>query len=289
MKSAQSRKMKGGTRPPDAFSGFTPDLKDSIGRRTGHFVTIGHHTNPSGGRVPPEARSANGGFTLLELLVVIGLIAALAAVLVGGLGGGGRGAAVQSGQATMTALITAARTRAAATGRKTRLLVGADPASATRYLRHAVLQLAREPGASPADWDTLVEVDLPDGVYIAPPSLTAMGGLVASVAEWKRTTDPSAELASDLFQNQAVPVALPGDATAEAWMGIAFTPNGTLAGIGAGLPPKGYLVVAAGIPRPPGSYPPGGSPVQLIKPGAVRGIVLSAYGIPALLNERSAF
>jgi type II secretory pathway pseudopilin PulG len=228
-------------------------------------------------------------FTLLELLVVIGLIAALSAALVGGLGGGGQAAALQSGQATMATLITAARTKAPATGRKTRLLINADPTAVERYLRRVVLQLARQTGASPADWDTVVEVDLPDGVYIVPVALTQPAGLVALPSEWTRPSDSRAELASDLFQGQTIAVLLPGDSAAQNWMGIAFTSNGTLAGIGTGQPPKGFLVIAAGVRRAPGSYQSGEAPVQLVKPRAVRGLVLSAYGVPALLNDFMAF
>lgn len=229
------------------------------------------------------------GFTLLELLVVIGLISLLSALLAAGLGGGGRAAALEAGQATMASLITAARTKAPATGRKARLLVNADPASAERYLRRIVLQLARQPGASPADWDTVVDVDLPDGIYIAPPVLTQPAGLVTTPSEWTRTSNPGNELASDLFQGQSVAVLLAGEGAAQTWMGIAFTPNGTLAGVGSGQPPKGYLVVAPGIRRPPGSYSTGESPVQLVQPNSVRGLLLSAYGVPALLNDRRAF
>jgi prepilin-type N-terminal cleavage/methylation domain-containing protein len=229
------------------------------------------------------------GFTLLELLVVIGLIATMSVVLVGGLGGGGQAAALQSAQAAMAGVITAARTKAAATGRKTRLLVNIDSASPESFLRRVVFQLGRQPGASPADWDTVVELDLPDGIYLAPASLAQAAGLVSAPAEWKRASDPAAELSSDLFQGQSISLLLPGDVVAQAWTGIAFTPNGTLAGLGSGQPPKGYLVIATGMRRPAGTYQPGESPVQFVKSQSVRGLVLSAYGVPALLDDRNAF
>lgn len=228
-------------------------------------------------------------FTLLELLVVIGLIAAMSFFLVSGLTGGGATAALQSGQATVANLITAARTKAPATGRKTRLLVNADPAAQERYLRHLVLQLARQSGASPADWDTIATVTLPEGVYVVPASLTQTGGLVTNPADWKRVSDPAADLVSDLFNNQSLPVLLEGDVAAQLWAGVSFTPNGALAAVGGGPPPKGALVIALGARRTPGSYPPGESPVRLGNPQAVRGLVLSAYGVPALLGGRSSF
>ncbi len=228
-------------------------------------------------------------FDLGVFLVVIGLIAAMSFLLVSGLTGGGATAAMQSGQATITNLITTARTKAAATGRKTRLLVNTEAGASERYLRHLVLQLARQAGSSPADWDTTATVTLPEGVYVVPASLTQTGGLVANPADWKRVTDPAADLVSDLFSNQAMSVLLEGDTSAQLWTGVSFTPNGTLAALGVGPPPKGSLVIALGVRRPPGSYQPGESPVQLGNPQAVRGLILSAYGVPALVSERSSF
>jgi len=234
----------------------------------------------------PRLSLGAGGFTLLELLVVIGLIAALVFFLFSGLTGAGKSHALQSAQATLANLVTAARTKAPATNRKTRLLVNVDPASPERYLRLVVLQLARQPGSSPADWDTVQSVCLPAGTCVVPGSLA---GLVADATPWKRGSNPAEDLVSDLFQNQSLSCALEGDAAARSWTGVAFTPNGTLAALGSGPPPKGSVVLALGQPRPPGSYAAGEPPVQLGDAPSVRGLVLSAYGVPALLNERSAF
>jgi len=229
------------------------------------------------------------GFTLLELLIVVGLIAGLSLVLFIGLQGGGKTAALQSAQATVANLVTAARLKSTATGRHCRVLVGNDPAAAGRYLRCLVLQQARQPGANPAQWESLQTVFLPAGTYVVPTGLSVPAGLVSDPAQWHRVSDPGAELVSGVFQNQALVYALEGDATTSQWTGVCFTPNGTLTSLAGGPPPRGLLVVATGIPRTPGSYAAGHSPVQLTDPEAVRGLVLSAYGVPALLNERSAF
>jgi len=229
---------------------------------------------------------AAGAFTLLELLVVIGVIAAVAVFLFSGLLGSGKAASLQSSQAMLANLVTAGRTKAAATGHKTRLLVHADPSVPDRYLRVVVLQVGRGPGASPGDWDTVQAVALPPGVFVVPASLA---GLVPDPAKWKRVSDASADLNSDLFTNQSLAYALDGDATAQTWTGVAFTPNGTLAALAGGPPPKGALVLALGQLRAPGSYGDGQPPVQLGETPAVRGLVLSAYGVPAMLNDRSAF
>ena len=231
-------------------------------------------------------RPLSSGFTLLELLVVIGLIAAMSFFLVSGLAGGGKSVALQSAQATVSNLVTAARTKAPATNRKTRLLVSVDTDSPERYLRFVVLQLARQPGSSPADWDTIQSVTLPAGAYVVPGSLA---GLVADASLWKRVSDPAEDLASDLFKNQSLTHAIEGDTTARLWTGVAFTPNGTLAALVGGPPPKGSVVISLGQARPPGTYQAGDPPIQLVGAQMVRGLVLSAYGVPALLNERSAF
>lgn len=238
----------------------------------------------AGGHKPPLQRVA--AFTLLELLVVIGLIAGLTFLLIGGLSGGGKAMALHSAQATVANLITAARTKAPATNRKVRLLLNVDPGEPERYLRYLALQLARQPGANPADWDTVQAVTLPPETYVVPATLA---GLVADATGWKRVSDAAADLVSDLFVNQELSQALEGDASAQTWTGVAFTPNHTLAALGSGPPPRGTIVIAQGRLRAPGSYASGQPPVELVNPQNVRGLVLSAYGVPALLDDRGAF
>lgn len=239
---------------------------------------------------PSAVRRPSSAFTLLELLVVIGLIAGLSLVLFLGLQGGGKATALQSAQSTLSTLVTAARLKAAASGRHCRVLVANDPADAERYLRCVALQQARQAGASPAAWDTVQTVMLPADVFVVPAALTSPAGLVTDAARWKRVSDPAEDLVSGVFLNQNITYALEGDAIARQWTGVCFTPNGTLARLGtSGTPSRGLLVIATGSLRAPGSYAPGQSPVQLSGPDAVRGLVLSAYGVPALLNDRNAF
>jgi len=130
---------------------------------------------------------------------------------------------------------------------------------------------------------------LPTETFVLPAALAAPAGLVADVTSWKRISDPAEDLVSSVFLNQGITLALEGESVARLWTGISFTPNGTLAPLAGGPPPKGLLVIATGVRRAPGAYAPGESPIQLSNPEAVRGLVISAYGVPALLNERSAF
>lgn len=239
---------------------------------------------PIGPDVLGVRRSA--GFSLLELLVVIGLLATLSAVAFHGLAGGGREAAIRSSQALLANLVIAARTKAIATGCKTRLLVNTDPAVPDRYLRLVVLQVGRDASASPTNWDTFQRLSLPSGVFVVPSSLA---GLVMAPADWKRVSDPAADLVSDLFTAQALSGAFEGEAAPQWWTGVAFTPVGTLATLVSGPPPKGSVVLAMGHRRTSGTYGAGDPPVELEKPSTVRGLLLSAYGVPTLLRDRSAF
>jgi prepilin-type N-terminal cleavage/methylation domain-containing protein len=234
----------------------------------------------------PLPQRTRGGFTLLELLVVTGLVALLAATAFHGLIGGGREAAMRSSQALLANLVIAARSKATASGCKTRLLVNIDPTAADRYLRLAVAQVGRQPGASPANWDTFQRLSLPDGVFVVPSSLS---GLVNVPADWKRVSDPAADLASDLFAAQQLSLALEGETAAQTWTGVAFTSLGTLSAIAGGPPPKGTLALASGRRRGADDSAMANAPVELEQPGAVRGLLLSAYGVPTLLRDRNAF
>lgn len=228
-------------------------------------------------------------FTLLEVLAVVALIAAFSAYVASNLVGTGETAAVRGAQASLLNLLTVARTQAATSGRKTRVLVAADRTHPAVFLRRLTLQLARQSGSSPTTWDLVTEVNLPEGVFVVPPAITELRGLVDTPAQWKRESEPSIDLSSDLFRGQALAVTFPGAASAEWCVGVAYTPNGTLAALGSGVPPKGFVVLAPGRRRAPGTFAADESPVILRNPDAARGLVLSAYGVPARLDDRRAF
>lgn len=230
----------------------------------------------------------SAAFSLLELLVVIGLMAALASFLLIEFGGRNQSAALPSAQATVANLVTAARLQATASGRKTRLLVQMDTAVPDRFLRQVVWQRALQAGVNPTDWEVVESLRLPAGCYVMPASLSAAAGLVENESAWKRRSAPTQSLASDLFAGQTLVLQLPGEDRMQRWTGVAFTAQGTLAPLHGGTPPSGAWLLAAGNPRPPASSAAGESPVRLVSPRQVRGVILSAYGVATLLSDPDA-
>jgi type II secretory pathway pseudopilin PulG len=228
-----------------------------------------------------KPRARNAAFTLLELLIVIGLIAALSFVLVSGLAGGGKSAALQSAQAMMANLVTAARSKAMASGRSSRVLVQVDATVTSqplRFLRYVAVQTQ-----AAGDWQTIAEAYLPDGVYVVPGNFNPIpAGLFAAntAAPWTKA-DGSALRSTALRSNQITAETI-NSAGPEQWVSFTISANAATA-------QAGDLIVASGRLRPPGSYLAGESPVELDNPENVRGLTLSTYGVPALINARTSF
>lgn len=224
-----------------------------------------------------KARRA-GGFTLLELLVVVGLISVIAMVVAGGLSGSGKSTALQAGQASAVNLLAAARTRAMASGYATRVLVQHDPQSALageRYLRY----LALEQQADDGSWVTLQTASLPSGIYLLPHQNRTPANLFGAAAAWTKLD--GARLHSSCLSQAPLARAVDG-ATTENWVPVLFSPQGT-------TNTSGQLVVATGRALAPGSYAAGESPVVLESQDTVRGLQLTAYGLSILVNDRSGF
>lgn len=112
-------------------------------------------------------------FTLIELLVVM----AVMAVFLGGIGmalSGGEGTmAVQTGQRTMTTMLSVARSQAVVNQTKARLVIHVDPPDPAdisdprreKYLRFIAILIDGENGWEPINEGTT----LPNGVYVVPP------------------------------------------------------------------------------------------------------------------------
>jgi prepilin-type N-terminal cleavage/methylation domain-containing protein len=221
------------------------------------------------------------GFSLLELLVVVGLIAALLFFLVSGPGGSGQSAALQSAQAVMANMVTAARTKAMATGKSSRVLIQVDATSTSqplRYLRYVAVQTQTTSG-----WQTFTDLFLPDGVYVVPGNFTVIpAGLFAADTSVPWTKADGSALRSTALRSNQITSETINSLSAEQWVSFTISAN-------AGTVQSGDIILATGRLRPPGSYETGESPVELINPEKVRGLTLSSYGVPALINARTSF
>jgi prepilin-type N-terminal cleavage/methylation domain-containing protein len=220
-------------------------------------------------------------FTLLELLVVMGLVAVFSLLLIGRWGNGGREAALKSAQAMLANLVTVARTNALANGRSARILVQVDPASASdpqRYLRYVVVQLNTVEG-----WQTVTDTFLPSGIYIVPGNFSSLpGGLFAtSVTIPWRKADGTDLRSTALRSDQLFPGTING-VISEQWVGVILSST-------AGTLQSGDIVLAMGRRKAPGSYAAGDAPIELMNPADVRGLTLSSYGVPAFINARTSF
>ncbi len=228
-----------------------------------------------------KQRDCTAGYTLLELLVVIGLIAALSYFLIGGLGNSGKSAALQSAQATMANLVAAARTKALASGQSSRVLVhvdAANPGQPQRYLHYVVVQIQTSTG-----WLTIADTFLPDGVYVVPGNFaTIPPGLFAANTPTPWTKVDGSALRSTALRSNQITSETINSAGTEQW--VSFTISAY-----AGTAQAGDIILASGRLRPPGSYLSGASPVELDNPEDVRGLTLSSYGVPVLINARTSF
>jgi hypothetical protein len=211
----------------------------------------------------------------------MGLVAMLSFLLAGGIASGGKSAALKSAQATMANLVGVARTQALASGRPCRILVHIDPAGASeprRYLRYVVVQQELS-----SAWETVTDAFLPDGVYVVPGNFSPMpAGLFAATTAVPWTKADGSALRSTALRSAQITVEPVNDVASERWVNVELSAN-------AGTVQSGDIVLTTGHRRAPGSYADGDSPIELENPGNVRGLTLSSYGVPELINARLSF
>lgn len=223
---------------------------------------------------------SRGGVTLVELVVVIGLIAVLTGVVIVGLRGD-QTQALADGQGTVASLLSATRGQAALRGTNARLLVNANPENRERFLRYIVIEVQ-----DPGDPDRWVAVDagvtLPVGVAVLPKAATTVGnpdGVLAAGMMWNLSSTVFGTLSHQPIHS----------AVAEDWLGVAITARGTIArGPTTGLTgagPSGSIILGTYTAQPPG----GATPLMFDNPDNVRGMTLSSYGIATLVHDRTGF
>lgn len=230
-------------------------MKRASWQRRGGSLVRGAATTPA--RQGPPA-----GFTLLELLVVMGLVALLAGILGLAFRAPVGAVALQAAQETVAGLCGAARACAALKGADARLLVADDPEAEDERL--CWLIVVYEDPSSPGCWQSAgTGVHLPRGVYVVPPSPP----LMPDGETWPASRRSSA------LSNAATVLTIDG-AAAGRFYHVPFTPRGTTSG--------GNLVLTNGHP---GS---GAGPV-LDQPDCIRGILLRPTGALTALDGPDAF
>lgn len=225
-------------------------------------------------------RSASRAFTLMELLIVIGLIAVLSVGFIFTVSGSNRSVALESAQASLANFVNAACSRAVASGRPVRILVRnqTDREDYRRLLVLLHLRTAGLPEPVAANWDVVSTVELPVGIYLLPDGTNMPPNLLLNSPAWvggSGTPMRSSALTNGLFSFNY-------DGQVEAWEYFGFTEFGTNADT------AGDLILATGralTPDPNRS----GAPVELSNPDAVRGLTLSNYGVARLVNDRHGF
>jgi type II secretory pathway pseudopilin PulG len=229
-------------------------------------------------RRPRAGHAGAAAFTLLELLVVIGLIALLAGGLGFALSDTG-GNSLATAQNTIASLAGTARAQAATHQGQARLYVyGLRPPNgdADKFLR--LLQVFREEPAGSGNFTAVGDaVSLPRGVYVVPPSTT---GLLASGVVWP-SANPDLRSTFATPQPQALRPAQPaGAAFGGAVTGyyLEFAADGTLA---PAVQPYARLVVATATLA--NNLP------QFNNPAAVRGVLLRPSGALTLANDPASF
>lgn len=209
-------------------------------------------------------------FTLIELLVVIGLIGVLAAGIGIALGRGGSANALQSGQGTLQALISAARAQAAIKQSTADLVVDVEPTS-DGFLRTFYVVVNNEAvGAA---------VSLPQGIHLVPKTTgTTYSGGVRFKADASDSADNTAiwsSLVSDAFDNSAATVSNAANTSTYRKV-IGITTRGTAS-------PSGGNLVLSSAERESGST------IVFNNPAAVRGALISTYGVMTPINDADAF
>ncbi len=236
-------------------------------------------------------------FTLIELLVVIAVIGVLAGAVGMALRSGDRGPALQAAQANLSSLISAARAQAALDNATATVLIWADSGDLDTYLRRACVaeRVDTNNDGTLDAWARQGQViDLPRGVYFAPgdmggsyPAKWETGadwtGLTLTESQANASDGPSSSQNFKIYDDASGNWITDPLGTDKVYVTVAFDATGNLVSV-QGNRSVSTLAVATGVPEP-GT----GGGVLFQSADSLRGIDLSTYGVPLVLNEKSAF
>lgn len=215
-------------------------------------------------------------FTLIELLVVVGLIG----LLTGGIGiamrDGSPTSALRAGQNTLVGLLSSARGQAALTQADAMLIINATPGENSMRELQVVVR------ASGDTWRQVgAPVVLPKGIYVVPPVSGTGGVELASGWPATRVSDGFITTSPSVSPSNTAEDVTPEDSGYNPFQNKKylkfqlFGPLGTTTG-------AGRLLVTTGSPT---SH----TAALLDNPNYVRGVSISRYGVPILVNEAESF
>ena len=228
----------------------------------------------------PTRRSArNLAFTLIEMLVVIGVIGVLIGVIGLSLGGGNKGVAMQNSQGTLLSALSGARAKAALFQTSSAIFVNATPGNDgfMREFRIATLIDHDNNATTPAVWVAKGEViPLSEGVYLVPTA----DAFPNTVIDYQPTATDWTDAHSTSYNSDKI-ILYAADGTtridaADYNRLVALTERGTTAN-------AGTLILA------PARVAPGATGLVFDQVQALRGARISNYGVATLVEGLESF
>lgn len=226
-------------------------------------------------RASPQVRAAQA-FTLIELLIVVGLIALLVGAV--GLALGGTGStALATAQNSLASMVGTARAQAALKQTEARLLIYATRppiGESDKFYRYLRVVIAETPGSTGAGarWTPVGSpVLLPSGISVVP---TLPAAFLAPGVTWPNNPQPT----STFLSATAARYTITGDtatSAADTYLAVQFAADGTVTPTGAKLA-LATATIANGLP-------------QFNNAGSVRGLLLRPSGGITRVNEPGSF
>ena len=223
--------------------------------------------------------SLKAAFTLVEMLVVIGVIAVFIGTIGLSIGGGNQGVAMQNSQGTLLSALSGARAKAALFQASSAIFVNATPGNDgfMRELRIATSTDHDNDATSPERWVAKGEViPLSEGVYLVPPAAAFPN---TDIDYQPTATDWTDAHSTSYDSAETVLYAADGTTRVDAAdynRLVALTERGTTAD-------AGRLILA------PARVAPGGTGLIFDQVQALRGARISNYGVATLVEGLESF
>ena len=221
-------------------------------------------------------RSGDRAFTLIELMVVIGLIAVLAAGVGIAMKNKNPGSGLRSAQSTLVSLLSSARGQSALNQVDAMILVQADPSN-INYLR-SVKVVVRTTSGLPNFQEVGSEVILPEGVYVVPPSTSATGVTLKST---------SASRLSQFVVSGTIDGSTIG-LSGTYYQSLYLTSLGGVATVGNSGAASTQVVVKGGRMLVSAGTQTAASAWTLDNDSAIRGFSVSKYGVASLISDSAS-